>query len=91
MRKLSTNVITDNLGIDVPPPLVHLASFFRVNEFHSFTWPVFLERYEEMHVLRVNLAQISQTGLPILSKEEDTPSSLSLKRTQFDEFPLCLI
>lgn len=42
------NVITDNLGIGVPPPLVHLASSFRVNEFHSFTWPAFLERYEEM-------------------------------------------
>lgn len=42
------NVITDSLGNDVPPPLVHLASSFRVNEFHSFTWPAFLERYEEM-------------------------------------------
>lgn len=54
------NVITDNLGIGVPPPLVHLASSFRVNEFHSFTWPAFLERYEEMQ----RSPQISQTGLP---------------------------
>lgn len=91
MREFSTNVITDNLGIGVPPPLVHLASSFRVNEFHSFIWPVFLERYEEMHVLRVNLAQISQTSLPRQPNEDDTPSSLLLKSTRFDEFPLCLI
>lgn len=69
------NVITDNLGIGVPPPLVHLASSFRVNEFHSFTWPAFLERYEEM--------QRSPQHKYWFPKFQD---SLPLKMTQFDEF-----
>lgn len=75
------NVITDNLGIGVPPPLVHLASSFRVNEFHSFTWPAFLERYEEIERKYPRLAS------QIPRSPDDTLSSLQLKMTQFHEFP----